>query len=90
MKRAVHENSINHIFDDHNVSDNNVFDIVQHAGTDNTKFNKETFNKSSNNFGNQCAAEEDDMNQSPLTFSTYFWTLFASIVSFFLGGLCGI
>ena len=47
---ATWKNSFDDIFDNQNVSDDNVADIEQHAGTDNLKFNKENSNASNKNF----------------------------------------
>ena len=72
------------------MSCDNFSDIEQHHGSDILKVKKNTSNASNTNFNNKCSAEDDDLNQAPLTFSTYFWTLFASFDSSFIGDLCGI
>ena len=45
---ATFKNSIDHIFNNNNVSGDNVSDIEQHTETDNLKINKDTSNVSKN------------------------------------------
>ena len=68
---ATFKNSIDDIFNNHNVSGDNMYDIEHHAGTDTLKVNKETSNESNTNFDNQCYAEENDLNQALFNLSTY-------------------
>ena len=68
------------------MSCNNVSELEYHAGTDTPKANKETSNSSKKNFKNQCATEDDDLNQAPFAFSNFLDFFFSG----FLGDLCVI
>ena len=78
------KNSIDDIFNNHNVSGDNMYDIEHHAGTDTLKVNKETSNESNTNFDNQCYVEENDLNQALFNLSTYLYTIFAGFSVDFL------